>query len=60
MSDNISEILKTISGHFGILAEEIDKMNNETNYRLIQLENQASKNNETLKAAASLILENLK
>lgn len=58
MSD-LSEILRRVANNFAELADELDKQNMQTNARLDALEAKSSANNQIIKDAARMLLDNL-
>lgn len=57
--NNLSEILRRVANNFVELADELDKQNMQTNARLDALEDKSSANNQIIKDAARMILDNL-
>lgn len=56
---NLSEILRRVANNFAELADELDKQNMQTNARLDALEAKSSANNQIIKDAARMLLDNL-
>ena len=56
---NLSEILRQVANNFAELADELDKQNMQTNARLDALETKSSANNQIIKDAARMLLDNL-
>lgn len=56
---NLSEILRRVANNFAELADELDKQNMQTNARLDELETKSSVNNQIIKDAARMLLDNL-
>lgn len=56
---NLSEILRRVANTFAELADELDEQNMRTNARLDTLEAKSDANNQIIKDAARMLLENL-